>query len=647
MIPKPNLKLITVVLALLPVVLAGCQSTPTLEESPVQTDSLSNVNQMIEQAQGLPSPQSESLLIDAAELLLEQQKLQQAARVLDSINPSNLDAQTRLKLVTTLTHLAIAQDDIAQAQELLTTDRLGILTMSSELSPQELNELSLLRAQVWELSENFLAAARERIFVSPMLEQNAAAENQKKIWLDLIQVPAETLDQLSQSAAIPEIQGWLELAWIYKGLQDNLDEQLQALTRWQQRHPNHPAAVELPESLQLLTELSDKRPTRIALLLPSQGKYKLAAQAILNGFVSAHKVSNKNNSDAFNAISIQVYDSSNTDTFEQTYQQAVNDGAQVIIGPLQKENVRKLAGRPAQLPVTTIALNQASTGFEMPSNLIQFGLSPEEDARQVADFALASNHQRAAVLYQDNPWWERAYGAFAQQWVGNQGEINSTATYKDQTKMANAIQEMLLVQLSQLRAQQLKRITGKKIECQPRRRQDIDFIFLMATPEQARQIRPLLDFYYATDIPVIASSQIYSGKADPKKDKDLNGIQFCDIPWLLEKPDAIQQAMQEAWPNANHRYFRLNAMGVDAYRLASRIELLLNLPDAGLFGATGILSIGPNQEIQRQLTWAVMENGTAKPIPKKAPVPEATPTPFEQGSQNEAAYRKETHREPS
>lgn len=638
-------KLITVVFALLSVLLTACESNPAKPTSQ-QNNNLNSINNMIEQAQSLPSPQSESLLIDAANLLLNQQKYDETQRVLDSINPANLDANTRLKLIMALTHLAIELDDLAQAQELLNTDRLGLLSISNELQPSQLNDVSLLRATVWEFGENYLAAARERIFVSPMLtNQDTAQQNQKRVWADLIQVPQEELHQLSQSAAIPEIQGWLELAWIYKGLQDNLDKQLKSLSQWQQRHSNHPAAIQLPETLQLLTELSANRPTQIALLLPTEGKYKLAAEAILNGFISAHKSGSTNND-----ISIRVYNSSNVETFSETYQQAVENGAEVIIGPLQKENVRHLINSQQDLPVTTIALNKESSSLELPKNLIQFGLSPEDEAQQVAKHAAASGYRRAAVLYQDSPWWERAYGAFAKEWIAETGEINSATTFKDQSKMANAIKEMLLVHQSQLRTQQLKRITGKKIESQPRRRQDIDFIFLMATPEQARQIRPLLDFYYATDIPVIASSQIYSGKPTPKKDKDLNGIEFCDIPWLLEKPDAIQVAMQEAWPKANHRYYRLNAMGVDAYRLSSRIQLLTNVPDAGLFGATGTLYIAPDNSIRRHLTWAVIKQGKATPLPKKiAPQPtdgnEAVK--LEQGSNSEATYGKKANRQSS
>lgn len=622
-------KLITIVLPLLLAPMVGCESTPTQSkfEPVTEYSGLEHIEQMIKHAQQLQSPERESLLIDAANILLENQKPAQAQSLLKTIKPGKLDPDNKLKLILALARLNLMQGDIEQAKELLNSDRLGLLAMSNSLTPEQLNQVSLLRAEVWEQDENFLAAARERIFVAPMLtDPDLSQQNQDQIWADLILLPQETLTEIASQAAIPEMQGWLELAWIHKGLQDNLDQQLEALQKWQQSHSTHPAATNLPTSLQLLTELSTNRHTRIALLLPTGGKLKTAADAILNGFISAHKVANENNPQTQNEIDIRVYDSSDQSTFSNTYNQAVADGAEIIIGPLQKENLRSLIERNEDLPVTTIALNRDSDAGEAPSNLIQFSLSPEDDAQQVALHAKAYDYQRAAVLYQDNPWWARAYGAFSEQWLAQAGEITSASSYENQSKMARATKEMLLVHLSELRAQQLRSITGKKIEFHPRRRQDIDFIFLMATPEQARQIRPLLDFYYAKDIPVLASSTIYSGESAPRKDKDLNGVEFCDIPWLLDNPDAIKKAMQSAWPNGNPRYARLNAMGVDAYRLQQRINLLINVPETSLFGATGILNLGPNNHIQRTLSWAVIQDGLVTPLPK---LPEQDTLPLE------------------
>ena len=611
-------QLSTLAALLMTLILAGCETTGGAGSATSQSESdqASAVSALIARSQNTTSPESEQLLIQAAKLLLEQDKAEEAQRLLGSLDATNLDSDTLATLVLTLTDINLTLNEPLQAEELITTDRMGLLTASNDLGPELLNAISLKRAKVWELNGNYLAAARERIFVGPMLLDEEASSNHQMIWNDLIAIPNDMLQQLSSTVAVPEFQGWLELAWIYKGYQDKLDQQLKQLDLWQQRYPGHTAAAELPEALRLIRELSENQPQNIALLLPTQGRYRPAAEAILHGFMSAHYASMEGNQDSESAVTIRIYDTSNTNQFNAEYKNAVDDGAEIIIGPLQKENLRSLLTNKDPLPVTTIALNQAQGQFESPVNLYQFGLSPEDDALEVARHGMQKQYHNAAILFQNNPWWERAYQAFSEQWQQNKGRVTGIASYDDQTNMANAIKEMLMVQHSELRARQLRNILGKKVEFQPRRRQDIDFIYLISTPEQARQIRPLLDFYYAESIPVIAGSQIYSGKANPKTDRDLNGIEFCDIPWLLEKPDAIQQALKRAWPKGDHRYFRLNAMGVDAYRLQSRLQLLTQIPDAGLFGATGNLGIGIDNKVHRELSWAIIKNGRPELLPR-------------------------------
>ncbi len=608
---------------LLPLILTACSTQLSDDSSKAQPTVKSDndkIKSMIEHAQTLPSPESERLLIEAAQKLIDQGNVADAKRVLNTIDFSKLNPSNRAELVLLLTELAIKQKNHTLALELMTTNRMGLLDITDRLNTDILNRISVTRAEVWELNQNYLAAARERIFLAPMLTSPSEKEvNHQQIWLDLITIPTENLEQLKATITIPELQGWLQLAWIYKALQDNLDLQLERLSQWQSQHQGHPAAIELPTTLQQLIELADQRPQHIALLLPLTGKYKAAAEAILNGFLGAHYTSYQQQQNSSSDLTIKVYDSSDINTFATTYQTAVDEGAEIIIGPLQKENLRTLLNSTANLPVTTIALNQdnaTGNNLEQPKNLFQFSLAPEADAQEVAIHARQRNFRKAAVLYEDSPWWQRAYGKFASDWLESHGVINSVATYQKQSEMANAVKEMLQVEKSQQRAQELKRIIGLEFEFHPRRRQDIDFIYLIAPPDQARQLRPLLDFYYAEALPVIAGSQIYSGIPSPKKDRDLNDIEFCDIPWVLKKPSRIRRAMDQAWPEASSRFIRLNALGVDAYRLHSRIQLLAVVPNATLFGATGTLSIDPAQQIQRQLTWAVMRNGKPELLPK-------------------------------
>lgn len=612
-------KLITVTTLTFAIALGACSTggEHAGKQGPTIIDPLAEIQAMIERARKMPSPQAENALIDAANQLVAQGKRKQARRILEGMDTAGLPATTIADRGLTLTRIAIEQQNLDQAIELLTTDSAGLLTAGSTLDSERLNQISILRAQVWEAQGSYLAAARERIFVAPMLaSSDLQQDNHQQIWLNLIQLPAESLDELTRTIAIPEIQGWLELAWIYKGKQDDIDQQIKAIQDWQQRFAGHPAALQLPEAVRLLADIGSNKPQRIALLLPLQGKYRQSALAVQHGFMTAHYASTNAQTASDATPQIRIYDSSNVGAFGETYRQAVRDGADIIIGPLQKENVQQLTASPQTLPVTTIALNSDENAREVPANLYQFALSPEDDAREVARQAQRENFTRVGVFYQQSPWGERALAAFSEAWNHEDARINSTATFDSAQGLAANVKRMLLVDQSEARAQQLRRIIGRSFEFQPRRRQDIDFIYLIATPEQGRLIKPLFNFYFAENLPVYSGSQIHSGENSNDKDRDLDGITFCDLPWMLDNSDPMKSRLLEAWPKANPRFFRLNALGVDAYRLQTRVALLKQVPGASLFGATGTLSIGEDNRIQRELAWARIKNGQATPLPR-------------------------------
>ncbi len=152
----------------------------------------------------------------------------------------------------------------------------------------------------------------------------------------------------------------------------------------------------------------------------------------------------------------------------------------------------------------------------------------------------------------------------------------------------------------------------------PYRRQDIDMIFIAAKPEIARELRPLINFYYAANIPVYATSHLYSGTPDPQLDQDLNGVIFCAIPWELApqtlSPDdsGFYKSAQKSWPLATQKQPQFFALGADSYRLARQISAGKLMPETD--GATGKLILQANKVWFRQLTWAQIINGRPQPI---------------------------------
>ena len=63
------------------------------------------------------------------------------------------------------------------------------------------------------------------------------------------------------------------------------------------------------------------------------------------------------------------------------------------------------------------------------------------------------------------------------------------------------------------RARELGRIIGRRLEFEPRRRQDIDIVFMAAYSADARQLMPQLAFHHGADLPVHATSHVWVRRA--------------------------------------------------------------------------------------------------------------------------------------
>jgi outer membrane PBP1 activator LpoA protein len=362
------------------------------------------------------------------------------------------------------------------------------------------------------------------------------------------------------------------------------------------------------------TFTTSNQPRKITLLVPLHGNLAGSGEAICDGFLAAYYYSLQHEgSDS----SIEIIDTSQGD-IKALYSNAVTNGADFIVGPLTKQNVQAIAGQKS-LPVTTLALNTISN-YNI-TNLFQFGLSSQDEALQVVKRAWAEHPGKALIIAPDNDWGQNMASTLQNTWQSFPGTITATLFYDDQTSLNKQIQHILNVDLSQNNATTLRKILWKEFKFIPRRRQDIDVILLIAPPKQARQIRPLLQFYFAGDLPIYSTSMVYSGIPQPHLDRDLDGIIFCDMPWVLRDVTTLPQILPilrdeitKLWPNSYKRYTRLYALGIDAYYLMLNLNKLMQYPYNGIAGATGIFYIDNYQHIYRQLDWAQIRDGIPYPL---------------------------------
>lgn len=322
-----------------------------------------------------------------------------------------------------------------------------------------------------------------------------------------------------------------------------------------------------------------------ALLVPLHGKFSMAGQAVRDGFFAAYYQNRASGG-------IHVYDTSQKEV-TTLYQQAIKDGAQYVVGPLEKTNVDRLL-TSNNFPVDTLALNY--TDKNLPPHFYEFGLSPEDEAIAVGNKIYENGYKNVLVITSNGVWEQKILNTFSRTYEQLGGSIVST---------------MKLGQPQDIMDQLQATLTQQQRNNTPPFKYKFDAIFLIPTnPAQARTVVPLLKMSGVINTPIYSTSNVYSGTPAPNRDKDLNGVRFCDIPWLINQSTELDQLriqLKTLWHN-NNGTVRLYAFGVDAYQLTQQLSKLNASNTATYRGVTGSLSMN-NQRIQRVLPWGEFRNG--------------------------------------
>jgi len=588
--------------------LAACAGSPSssLGELPRTPDA--SIEQLLEQATAAKSPDQAALLrLTAADLAARQNNPGRAASILEQVQMDQLKTDKQIYANTLSAELALGR---SQPKAALTALNHPSMQHLSEMPVDLQTRTHTVRARALEADGQMLAAASERVFMGPLLQGDALTANNDAIWTLVAALPPEQL----QSTSSDDMGGWLSLARAVKGA-GTLEQQQAAIDNWKAQNPQHPAARQLPTPLAQLRDLKSVPLTKIALLLPQDGPLASVARALRDGFMAAHYQAQQAGQ---KPPAIEVFDSSRVTSMDAFYAQAKAAGVQMVVGPLEKPLVKQLSAHP-QLPITTLALNYSDATAQGPAELFQFGLAAEDEAREVARRAWADGKRSAVAMVPKGEWGDRVLDAFRQSWQAKGGTFLGVERIDQPVALAQQVADLFQLRNSEGRAQRLQSTTGAQMAAQPSRRQDVDFMFLAATPQQAQQIKPTMVFQYAGDVPVYATSHLFTNSGDQAMYNDLAGVRFCETPWLLNAADPLRQQVTAQWPQAGGSLGRLYAMGIDAYRLAPRLTQLKTLPDSRIDGLSGSLAIGQGQRIERQLPWAQFVDGKVQRLPDTTP----------------------------
>jgi len=369
--------------------MSSCGTTPTKPSAITLDESLSldNITQRLDEADQLDSEQRTRVYLDVSQRLIDAGEIDWARNTHAQIAAYSISDAHFIQYSVVSATLALAQGEPFIAKRYLWNNRVDQV---APLSSNELRaKLHEKRAELMFGLGEYRVSVAERLTLSELLPLDTPESdiNQDILWQTLMELPYTDLRLESQIQSEMVLKGWYTLAALSKNNQTNLQLQIDEVHNWVLNWPEHPASLRPPADLQLLQELADEQPKHIAILLPFSGRIEAAAHAIRDGVMAAYYDAA---ADSTPVPVIRIYDTTSGD-IDSIYDNAILEGAQLVIGPLEQGRIEHLALRPT-MSVPTLALNRITNPAGVAAGLFQFGLPIEDEARQVADQAWRDGH---------------------------------------------------------------------------------------------------------------------------------------------------------------------------------------------------------------------------------------------------------------
>ena len=338
---------------------------------------------------------------------------------------------------------------------------------------------------------------------------------------------------------------------------------------------------------------------RIGLMLPLRSEaLGRAADAVRAGFMAAWERDRA----GFEVTVVETGDAA--DEILSTYQSTLAQ-QDIIVGPLARSAVTALAASPA-VNKPTIALNHPDDreGTVLPPQMLSIGLSIEDEARQVAEWAAREHPGANVMILSGNAAWQRR---IADAFAAHAPQVGMTTKTLELTALNGYLSDGEMVALRARLAEQ-----------------PVDLLFAALDAGQARQLRVALSAPPLGEIALYGTSSLNPGRVSLYQGAELDGVKLLDLPWQIQRDSPTVASYPQPAPRDEERLTadmeRLYALGIDAFRVAREIALRPGQPIT-LDGVTGQLSIdfgnGPAR-MKRVEPAAIYRNGV--PVPVTAPL---------------------------
>jgi uncharacterized protein len=416
------------------------------------------------------------------------------------------------------------------------------------------------------------------------------------------------------------VRGWLELAQLAVAAGQSPLAANSAIAGWRARYPGHPGVTIMDSEILRPGERpaeSDGRVAAngpIALLLPlTGGSFATQAALIRSGFEARLAALPEAERPALSVHDTGVL------PVAAALQGAQAAGAGFIVGPLTRTEVLTAhERRPGTVPL--LLLNTLPDSGSVASQIYQFALAPEDEARQIARQIAGSGRRNALLLAPAGEWGTRVANAFTAELMQSGGTVVAQGSYiydgnnRSRTDIQATITRALGIDAARSRFERIRQLVGGAVQFEAYPRPDVDAIFVAAwAPQATLEIKPQLFFYNAGNLPTYVTRDGVS--TDSRDNSDLDGMRVLGTPWEFDTigPVAdLRAATAARWSSQGEPESRYFAFGYDAATLA--IALRRGVVAWPLSGLTGRLQLTPAGRVERSLNWGVLRKGEVQPF---------------------------------
>lgn len=371
-------------------------------------------------------------------------------------------------------------------------------------------ERALEEAQQRQDWQSYLIDSERLWHISTPEEQ---AELEQITWLKVQELDQEALDLLAQSTE-EIVQAWLSLQQL---IQKPASKQARELALYEDFYSDLSFSHHLLPSWQ--TQLQEPL-ENIAVLLPLNGPYKAIATQIRDGMIRYQLQQAPK-------TQLQFYNVEHASDITQIARQAIEQGAQALVGPVTKEAITQLANdwpqQSAEIQaVPVIALNQvANTPFKM------FNFKTDDEAEQIVAKLGEEQRKHLGLLTSTAQTNIETATAIQKNWLHSEDHYAVLKTYPTQKpNLRKALGSLINEEQSQARKHNLRWLFKQNPEFTPRTRQDLEAIVLLGNSQNLAVFKPQFEFFDLS-LPIYGTSNLTPKKLlQDKADKDLAGVTF-------------------------------------------------------------------------------------------------------------------------